>query len=133
MLPPMNASGLAQPPRRCKILCTLGPASSTPEIIGALIDAGMNACRLNLSHGSHEVHTKTYRAIRQEASRRGVAVAVLADLQGPKLRVGKIPGEGFMLEAGHKLLISTNPAPSSFVSWTPGAAPAPYVVSQLAP
>ena len=104
----MNATGIAQPPRRCKILCTLGPASSTPEIIGALIDAGMNACRLNLSHGSHDVHTKTYRAIRQEASRRGVAVAILADLQGPKLRVGKIPGDGFMLEAGHKLLISTN-------------------------
>ncbi len=102
-------TGPAQPPRRCKILCTLGPASSTPEVIGALIDAGMNACRLNLSHGSHEVHTKTYRAIRQEASRRGVAVAILADLQGPKLRVGKIPGDGFKLEAGHKLLISTNP------------------------
>ena len=98
-----------QPHRRCKILCTLGPASSSPEVIGALIDAGMNACRLNLSHGTHEIHTKTYRAIRQEASRRGVAVAILADLQGPKLRVGKIPGEGFELEAGHRLLISTKP------------------------
>jgi pyruvate kinase len=97
------------PPRRCKILCTLGPASSSPEVIGALIDAGMNACRLNLSHGSHEDHTRTYRAIRQEASRRGVAVAILADLQGPKLRIGRIPGDGFMLEAGHKLLISTKP------------------------
>jgi pyruvate kinase len=95
------------PPRRCKILCTLGPASSSPEVIGALIDAGMNGCRLNLSHGTHEDHTRTYRAIRQEASRRGVAVAILADLQGPKLRVGKIPGDGFMLEAGHKLAIST--------------------------
>jgi pyruvate kinase len=97
-------------PRRCKILCTLGPASSTPEVIGALIDAGMNACRLNLSHGTHEIHTKTYRTVRQEASRRGVAVAILADLQGPKLRVGKIPGDGFMLEAGHRLHISSNPS-----------------------
>lgn len=103
------SSTATPPPRRCKILCTLGPASSSPEIIGALIDAGMNACRLNLSHGSHEVHTKTYRAVRQEASRRGVAVAILADLQGPKLRVGKIPGEGYTLEAGHRLYISTNP------------------------
>jgi len=101
-------SSATPPPRRCKILCTLGPASSTPEVIGALIDAGMNACRLNLSHGTHEIHTKTYRAIRQEASRRGVAIAVLADLQGPKLRVGKIPGPGFVLEAGHRLHISTN-------------------------
>lgn len=98
----------AHPHRRCKILCTLGPASSTPEVIGALIDAGMNATRLNLSHGSYEVHTKTYRTIRQEASRRGVAIAILADLQGPKLRVGKIPGEGFDLQAGDKLLISTD-------------------------
>ena len=56
------------PPRRCKILCTLGPASSSPEVIGALIDAGMNAARLNLSHGSHEDHTRTYRAIRSEKS-----------------------------------------------------------------
>ncbi len=98
----------APPYRRCKILCTLGPASSSPEVIGALIDAGMNAARLNLSHGAHEIHTKTYRAIRQEASRRNVAVAILADLQGPKLRVGKIPGDGFELKAGDKLLISTN-------------------------
>jgi pyruvate kinase len=108
MLAAMSSTA-TPPPRRCKILCTLGPASSSPEIIGALIDAGMNAVRLNLSHGSHDVHTKTYRAVRQEASRRGVAVAILADLQGPKLRVGKIPGEGYVLEAGHRLYISTNP------------------------
>ncbi len=95
--------------RHCKILCTLGPASSSPEIIGALIDAGMNAARLNFSHGSHEDHAKTFKTLRREASRRNTPVAILADLQGPKLRVGKIPGKGFALEQGHKLAISVNP------------------------
>lgn len=96
-------------PRRCKILCTLGPASSTPDIVGELIDAGMNGVRLNLSHGSHEDHQRTYRTVRREASRRGVAVAILADLQGPKVRVGKIPGEGFELVEGGRVVISTDP------------------------
>lgn len=95
------------PPRYCKILCTLGPASSSPEVVGALIDAGMNAARLNLSHGSHEDHARVYRVVRQEASKRNVAVAILADLQGPKLRVGKIPGDGFKLTAGRRVIIST--------------------------
>ncbi|MCR9164777.1 MAG: pyruvate kinase [Nannocystaceae bacterium] len=95
--------------RHCKILCTLGPASSSPEVIGALIDAGMNAARLNFSHGTHEDHAKTFKTLRREASRRNTAVAILADLQGPKLRVGKIPGKGFALEQGHKLAISVNP------------------------
>ncbi len=97
------------PPRHCKILCTIGPASQSPEIIGALIDAGMDAVRLNLSHGTHEEHTRVYRAVRREASRRNVAIAILADLQGPKLRVGKIPGEGFQLEEGDKVAISIRP------------------------
>lgn len=95
--------------RYCKILCTLGPASNTPQIIGALIDAGMNAARLNLSHGTHEDHTRVYRMVRQEASRRGVAVTILADLQGPKLRVGVIPGDGFALRPGDRVDIDVNP------------------------
>lgn len=94
------------PARHCKILCTLGPASSTPELIGALIDAGMNAARLNFSHGEHEAHGKVFKTVRRESSRRDQAVAVLADLQGPKLRVGMIPGDGFELSQGDRLLIS---------------------------
>ena len=96
------------PRRRCKILCTLGPASQTPELIGALIDAGMNAARLNLSHGTHEDHARTYKLVRREASRRNAPVACVADLQGPKLRVGKIPGDGFDLREGDRVAISTN-------------------------
>ncbi|MBL4688602.1 MAG: pyruvate kinase, partial [Nannocystaceae bacterium] len=99
---------MAKEPRRySKILCTLGPVSSTPEVVGQLIDAGMNAARLNLSHGTHDDHARVYRVVRQEASRRDVAVAILADLQGPKLRIGKIPGEGFALVDGRRVIIST--------------------------
>lgn len=97
----------SEPPRHCKILCTLGPASATPAVVGALIDAGMNAARLNLSHGTPEDHARVYRLVRQEASKRDVAVAILADLQGPKLRVGIIPGDGFQLENDSTVIIST--------------------------
>ena len=96
-------------PRHCKILCTLGPASNTPEVIGALIDAGMNAARLNLSHGSHDDHTRVYKTVRKEASRRGIAVAILADLQGPKIRVGTIPGDGFPLKTDDRVEIDVSP------------------------
>ena len=85
--------------RRAKIVCTLGPASSDPEMISALIGAGMNVARLNMSHGTQEDHTRVFEAIRQAAAAQGVAVAVLADLQGPKIRIGKIPGQGFDLKA----------------------------------
>ncbi|MCA9653138.1 MAG: pyruvate kinase [Myxococcales bacterium] len=96
-------------PRHCKILCTLGPASNTPELVGALMDAGMNAVRLNLSHGTHEDHTRVYKTVRKEASRRGIAVAILADLQGPKIRVGTIPGDGFALERDQRVEIDVDP------------------------
>lgn len=99
----------ASNPRHCKILCTLGPASNTPAIVGALIDAGMNAVRLNFSHGSHEDHARVYKTVRQEASRRGVAIAILADLQGPKIRVGVIPGDGFDLQPGETVAIDVGP------------------------
>ncbi len=93
-------------PRRCKILCTLGPASASADAIGSLIDAGMNAARLNFSHGEHPVHAETYARVRAEASRRGRPVAILADLQGPKIRVGKIPEPGFELADGDTLVLA---------------------------
>ena len=96
-------------PRRAKIVCTLGPATSAPGMISGLIEAGMNVARLNMSHGSHEDHTRSFEAIREAASARGVAVAVLADLQGPKIRVGQIPGAGFDLKAGESFILSVDP------------------------
>ena len=92
---------------RAKIVCTLGPASSTPERIGELIDAGMNVARLNFSHGSHEDHARMLQLVRSEADRRGKAIAALLDLQGPKIRVGKIANGQIELRPGAELTITT--------------------------
>jgi pyruvate kinase len=94
---------------RAKIVCTLGPASSSPERVGELIDAGMNVARLNFSHGSHEDHAKMLQTVRAEADRRGKAVAVLLDLQGPKIRVGKFASPtGVELKPGAAFTITTD-------------------------
>jgi pyruvate kinase len=74
--------------RRAKIVCTLGPAVNTPEGIAALVEAGMDVARLNFSHGAHTDHEKAYRMVREASDRTGRAVAILADLQGPKIRLG---------------------------------------------
>jgi pyruvate kinase len=75
--------------RRVKIVCTMGPATATPERMRGLVDAGMDVARLNFSHGSHEDHEMVYKLVRQAAKDTGRAVAVLADLQGPKIRLGR--------------------------------------------
>ncbi|MFT4703134.1 MAG: pyruvate kinase [Bradymonadia bacterium] len=74
--------------RRAKIVCTIGPASSSPEVLDTLIDAGMDVARLNFSHGTHEDHREVYASVRAAALRAGRPVAILQDLQGPKIRVG---------------------------------------------
>ena len=93
---------------RAKIVCTLGPASSTPERIGELIDAGMSVARLNFSHGSHDDHARMLQIVRAEAERRGKAIAALLDLQGPKIRIGKLTNGQIALKAGGELTITTD-------------------------
>src|SRR5690349_15231231 len=95
---------------RAKIVCTLGPASSTPERIGELIDAGMNVARLNFSHGSHEDHARMLQTVRSEADRRGRSIAALLDLQGPKIRVGRFEKGQVELKAGDEFTITTDPS-----------------------
>jgi pyruvate kinase len=102
-------STLAKARRRAKILCTLGPATDTPDKVKALIEAGMNAARLNFSHGSHQDHERIFKLVRQQANEAGLPVAVLADIQGPKIRVGKIPDPGMELAEGDTLVLSTDP------------------------
>jgi pyruvate kinase len=75
--------------RRAKIVCTLGPATDSQERITQLVEAGMDIARLNLSHGDRSDHEQRYRAVRQAASDTGRAVGILADLQGPKIRLGR--------------------------------------------
>jgi len=93
--------------RRAKIVCTLGPASRDPAFIGHLIDEGMNVARINFSHGDLEDHRAAITAVRQEAAKRGVSVAVLQDLQGPKIRVGRFGAGQIDLEPGTDFCITT--------------------------
>src|ERR1700730_17097024 len=83
--------------RHAKIVVTLGPASSSPEVIRALFDAGADVFRFNFSHGSHEEHRKRYDIVREIEKQTGRPIAVLADLQGPKLRIGALASGSLML------------------------------------
>jgi pyruvate kinase len=75
--------------RRAKIVCTLGPSTDSPERVRALVEAGMDVARLNFSHGDHAEHGRRFREVRQAAEAAGRNLAVLADLQGPKIRLGR--------------------------------------------
>ncbi|MFT3923447.1 MAG: pyruvate kinase [Myxococcales bacterium] len=97
--------------RRVKIVCTIGPASSTPEMIQALVGAGMDCARLNFSHGSHEDHAKVARILREVAARAGRPVAILADLSGPKMRVGRFPGGPIELIPGRPFILTAREVP----------------------
>jgi pyruvate kinase len=75
--------------RRAKIVATLGPASSSYEQVKAIIDAGVDVARMNLSHGSHDVHEEIYKTVRKAAADAGKSLGIFVDLQGPKIRLGK--------------------------------------------
>ncbi len=94
---------------RTKIVCTIGPASREPEMLKKLMQAGMDVARLNFSHGDHTHHVETIRRVREAARQVGKAIAVLADLQGPKLRVGVLPEEGLNLSDGQHVFLTADP------------------------
>jgi pyruvate kinase len=97
---------------RCaKIVATMGPATNTPETLRSLIDAGMDVARLNLSHGSHEVHAETYRMVREASDASGRGVGILVDLQGPKIRLGKFASGPVLLENGAEFIVTTEDVP----------------------
>ena len=97
--------------RRAKIVCTLGPATSSQEQLTALISAGMDVARLNMSHGSQADHLTSYQRVRAGSDITGRAVGILADLQGPKIRLGDFPDGPFRLAAGDEFTITTEPVP----------------------
>ncbi len=83
-------------------MCTLGPATSSERRIRELVYAGMDVARLNMSHGSHEDHRESYRLVREAADASGHGVAVLADLQGPKIRLGRFSDGPVTLARGQR-------------------------------
>src|SRR5690606_24422396 len=91
--------------RRTKIVCTLGPSSWSEERVEELIRAGMDVARINFSHGEQERHGQTIATVRRVAKRLGTPVAVLGDLQGPKIRVGVLP-EPVELKAGESVIFA---------------------------
>jgi pyruvate kinase len=92
--------------RRAKIVCTLGPASASPETIEQMILAGMNVARLNFSHGTHEYHRQLYTTVREVAADLNRSVAIMQDLQGPKMRVGKFATGPVELAEGDEFIIT---------------------------
>ena len=94
--------------RRAKIVCTLGPATDSYDQIKTLVDAGMDIARLNLSHGSHAEHEERYRRVRKAVDETGRSVGILADLQGPKIRLDTFAHGPVLLERGDEFTISTD-------------------------
>ncbi|MER5766892.1 pyruvate kinase [Streptomyces sp. NPDC001985] len=96
--------------RRAKIVCTLGPATDSYDQIKALVEAGMDVARFNLSHGSHADHEERYHRVRKASDETGRSVGVLADLQGPKIRLGRFREGPVLLERGDEFTITVEPA-----------------------
>jgi pyruvate kinase len=107
--------------RRTKIVATLGPASDTSAMIEKLIGAGVSVVRLNMSHGEHDTHRLAYERVRAAATNTGQPIAVLVDLCGPKIRVGKLEGGKIELTDGSKVLVTTRD-----VVGRPGLIPSQY-------
>ncbi|MDD2858050.1 MAG: pyruvate kinase [Candidatus Nanopelagicales bacterium] len=97
--------------RRAKIVATMGPATSDLESLRSLVAAGMDVARLNLSHGTHEQHAETYALIRQAADESGRGIGILADLQGPKIRLGKFASGPVLLREGDEFIVTTEDVP----------------------
>ena len=95
--------------RRAKIVCTLGPASESPETVLKLLELGMDVARLNFSHGTHEDHAGAIARIRAASRQLVRPVAILQDLQGPKIRTGPLQAgrAGVPLSAGDRIVITT--------------------------
>jgi pyruvate kinase len=113
--------------RKAKIVCTIGPVSDSPEVLDRLIGSGMDAARLNFSHGSHESHGRAVKAIREAAGRRRAAVAIIQDLQGPRIRVGSLPGQGIEVIPGQEVKLLAGQAQSR-----PASHEVPVTYAQLA-
>lgn len=106
-MPTMKTHERKKMPRKTytNILATIGPASSSEEVISQLIDAGADAFRFNFSHGSHKDHKQRYNIVRKLSKEKGLHIGIVADLQGPKLRVGEFKNKKVMLKVGNQFIL----------------------------
>jgi len=95
--------------KKTKIICTIGPASSSKAVIKKLVEAGMNIARINFSHGDHDSHTETFQRIREIEKKAGRPIGILADLQGPKIRTTSLRVPPFTLKKDDEIWINNNP------------------------
>lgn len=100
-------AGRIYPMRRAKLICTLGPASDSAEVIEAMIRSGMDVARLNFSHGTHQEHLRRLLLVRALSRKVGRAVAVLQDIQGPKIRLGRFAGGSLTVLEGQRVTLTT--------------------------
>jgi pyruvate kinase len=105
-------------PRRTKIVATLGPASANPTVVNALARAGMDGARLNLSHGTHDDHAESARLVRAVQEEAGRPIALIADLQGPKLRIGDLPAP-VTLQPNDHIIVAGEPTEDSELPVSP--------------
>ena len=101
------------PTHKTRIVCTIGPASEKPEVMEAMMRAGMDVARLNFSHGDFSSHQKVIETIRASSKKTGKRVAIMADLSGPKMRIGKFPQEPVTLNIGDTFTLTTEEVPGS--------------------
>jgi len=119
---------MAYPAHKTKIVATIGPASDRPEVLRRMIEAGMNVARINFSHGDFSGHAATIERVRRAAAEAGRDVAVLADLPGPKIRIGEFAEEPVTLVPGQRFVLTTEPVPGTAKRVTVGFAPLPRAV-----
>jgi pyruvate kinase len=109
-----GSAAAGQPERRAKIVCTIGPASSTEAVLRDLLRLGMDVARLNFSHGTHEEHARVIERLRRAAARAGRTVCILQDLQGPKMRTGRLRGRTpVMLKEGSRVTLTPRDLPGT--------------------
>src|SRR5512136_3177868 len=95
------------PPNKTKIVCTIGPASDSPQIMEQMLLAGMNVARLNFSHGDFSGHERVIRNLRAAARSTGRRLAIMADLPGPKMRIGQLEKEPLQLKPGDRFTLTS--------------------------
>ena len=93
--------------RKTKIVCTLGPASNTLEVIARLVDAGMDVVRCNFSHGTHQETKNTIEKVREVEDKTGKTIGIMLDTQGPEVRTGKVKDDGIIINDGEEIVLTT--------------------------